>query len=107
VHTTFPNKAVDCFAAGLPVLTTEGGELPALLDEFQCGQIYQAGNVESFIDAVLHFCDTPAARKRMGDNARSLYEARFTVEKVYGEMIDCLEQMAYSGAGTRASRAAA
>jgi len=91
---SLPNKAIEYLSGGLPVLTSLGrGTLLDLLTEHDCGLSYggDAGNLAETIESL---ADDSGRRRRMADNARRLFDDRFTAQKVYDEMATYLEQIA-------------
>jgi glycosyltransferase involved in cell wall biosynthesis len=90
VPSALPNKLFEYFAAGLPVLASLQGEGAALLQQFDCGFIYKAGDPNSLLEALERLAQDEVHRRRMGANALALYEDRFTVGAVYPRMIELL-----------------
>ena len=80
-----PNKFFDYAKAGLPIVSSLGGESAALLGKYKCGATYRAGDASSLADAIgaAHRCE-PLASRRMCEaefDAASVYDAyvRFLV----------------------------
>lgn len=94
MKTTFPNKVIDYFSGGLPVLTTKGGELAFLLEQRQCGMTFEAGNVNNFVNAVIKMSDTPEKMKEMSVCVSKVFAMKFDAQKVYSKMINYLKEMA-------------
>ena len=91
---SLPNKVFEYFSGGLPVLSSLRGELDRIISENGCGLSYEAGDAEGLASAVLKLHGDPALRRRMGENARRLFEERFSAGRVYSSMIDHLERLA-------------
>ncbi len=97
VQTTLPNKVADYLSAGLPVLVTGSGEASEFVERHECGVTYQAGDVDSLVQAVLNLARDAELRKRMSAAARRVFRAQLDAERVYPEMIDYLQQLAAGG----------
>jgi glycosyltransferase involved in cell wall biosynthesis len=88
-----PNKPVEYWSFGLPVLSSLDGLLSEVLSENQCGVTYRNGDVEGFVRSFLEFYEN---RQRLADismNAIKFYEANHNAEKVYARMADYLEEI--------------
>lgn len=88
-----PNKPFEYFSAGLPVVSSLGGELGELLEETETGLEYRAGDAQGLIDRIVELRDDPDLYRRLSRNAKILFEARFTASKVYGDMVEYLESV--------------
>jgi len=77
----------EAMAWGLPVIAHEadGTELD-LVKDHESGRILELGTVESFIEALSWMEADPARTQGLGQAARELLEARFTVER-YAEAV--------------------
>jgi len=94
MHTALPNKAVACFSAGLPVLSSAGGEFASILERRRCGITYQPESVPDFVRAFERLrCDS-ALRRELSRNACRFYQEELDAERVYSRMIDFLGDVA-------------
>jgi len=89
-----PNKIIDAFSLGLPILCPLEGEVASLIEEYDVGLRYGPGTGRTLYDCIKILMDNPELQKRMSQNARALYEKRFSYEKVYGGLVKHLEKMA-------------
>ncbi|HET9949595.1 MAG TPA: glycosyltransferase [Longimicrobiales bacterium] len=92
-----PNKIVDAFALGLPVVTSLGGEVGSLIRTHGVGLRYGSG------ERPLHEClraliEDPELRARMASAARALYASAFDYRQAYGALTAHLEMLG-AGAG--------
>ena len=72
-----PNKLFDYARAGLPIVSSLGGESSALISRYRCGATYRAGDAASLADAIAAaLCCEPLASRRM-------CEAEFDAAKIY------------------------
>ncbi len=89
-----PNKPIEYFSAGLPVLTNLQGELAGLLQEHDCGMTYEGQNVDSLVAALSEMAASPARVRQLAQNARQLYDSTFTSDRVYRDMAAHLDRVA-------------
>ena len=90
---SLPNKPIEYMAGGLAVISSLQGELPQLLREYNCGITYPPGDSGELAAILEHLIAQPSLLKKMGRNARSLFERQFSVERIYPKMADYLEQI--------------
>lgn len=86
-----PNKPIEYLAGGLPVLSSITGELEDLLKENEVGFTYRNG-VE-FAERVKTLLQEREHLQIMNENAKRLFEERFSAQKVYGELCDFMEKV--------------
>ncbi len=93
---SIPNKAIEYFSAGLPVLTSlQRGVLLDLLREHKCGTTY--ADDAQLAELIRGYQGLPRELEQMSQNASALFADRFTAAKVYGAMADYLEDVAAAG----------
>lgn len=83
-------------AGGLPILLSIGGDARKIIESTESGIAYSGGNPQSFVSAI----DSLALddeRDRMSANSLRAYDAHYSAEKVYGEMIEYIEAIARQG----------
>ena len=76
-----PNKLFDYAKAGLPVVSSLGGETAALLGKYACGATYRAGDAASLAEAVRSAlgCEVLASRR--------MCEAEFSAAPIYDAFV--------------------
>jgi glycosyltransferase involved in cell wall biosynthesis len=67
-NTTIPNKLFDYMMAGKPVVVSNARPLKRIVEEEQCGWVFESGNPESLAGAVRKVLRDPAAAKEAGEN---------------------------------------
>jgi len=79
-----PNKFFDYAAAGLPIVSSLGGESAALLAQYRCGATYRSGDVDSLVVAIgkAVACGRGASRR--------LCEEVFDASKIYDEYVSAI-----------------
>lgn len=104
---SLPNKPFEYLSGGLPVVTSLKGELPRLLHEHQCGNVYQAGNGASLADAVVSLTHEKSSLDSAKSRARVLFEEHFQAESICGELADHLQQIRHAHLGNTLTMQAA
>jgi glycosyltransferase involved in cell wall biosynthesis len=103
-HATINNKAIVYLSAGLPIISSpDHGVLSSLLQEHQCGISYPYGNPNALFDLLVRLYNDREKLRMMSQNAISLFQERFTAEKVYTEMMAHLEMIAENAKKDKAS----
>jgi colanic acid biosynthesis glycosyl transferase WcaI len=92
-HTALPNKAVTFFAAGLPVVSTAGGELAGILASRGCGLTYACGSADDLLATLDKLRSEPETRRRLGRNARQFFDNELDADQVYPRLVRHLESV--------------
>lgn len=74
------NTVLEAMATGLPVIATEVGGNPDLVQPGVTGALVPAGQPEAIADQLAAYLDAPARRSREGAAARARAEAEFSME---------------------------
>ena len=86
-YENFPRSLVEAFACGLPVVASRLGAMAELVDDKRTGLLFEPGNGED-LKAKLRWAQAnPNAMRMMGCNARREYEAKYTPEINYRQLI--------------------
>jgi len=88
-----PNKVLDAFAHGLPVITTLSGELQSLIESEKVGFSCNQSTGRDLYCAMKFLLDNGDAQLLMSRRALALFERRFSFKKAYGELVLALERM--------------
>ena len=79
---SFPNAILEAMAMGKPVVATNVGGIPELVEEGQTGFLVPPRDPKAVADRVLSLCRDSARRLQMGRAARARVESTFTVHAV-------------------------
>jgi len=90
----FPNKAFAYLSAGLPVLSSTGGDLNRLLSDYDAGYYFGAGNHVQLASLIVKLLEEPGLQRKMAQNARRLFDERLDADKIYSSFVDHLEALA-------------
>lgn len=91
-----PNKVVDYFSLGLPVVTSLGGEVEGLIREWSAGIKYIDSVKDSLFEVLCHYYKNPDLVSLHSKNSRLLYESDFDGEKIYKNAVYLIEKMVKS-----------
>ena len=92
---SLPNKSIEYLAGGLPVLTSlTRGYLFDRFSEAGCIVPYPAGDPDVLAGVLEQLTLGEDRLRELSRNATTLFNREFRAEKVYGELVDYLEQLA-------------
>lgn len=83
----FPRTLVEAFASSLPVIASRLGSLPELVDDGVTGLLFHPGNAHDLAQKLQWAQQHPLEMALMGRNARARYEAEFTAERNYKQLM--------------------
>lgn len=76
------NTILEAMACGLPVIASNVGGNPELIDHEESGLLVESGAVSSFVDALQLYMDQPEFRTKMGAHAREKVLNRFSLKQM-------------------------
>lgn len=82
------NSILESMAAGLPVIATDGGGTPEIIDNEQSGFIVAPGNCEEAAAKLRHLYNDDELRNQIGTRAKSRIQEHFTLDSMTKEYID-------------------
>jgi glycosyltransferase involved in cell wall biosynthesis len=86
-YENFPRTLVEAFSCGLPVIASRLGAMAELVEDGCTGLLFEAGNATDLAAKMRWAQDNPGAMRRMGDNARAEYEAKYTPDRNYQQLM--------------------
>jgi glycosyltransferase involved in cell wall biosynthesis len=66
-----PLSLLECFAAGLPVVSSQVGGVPYLVEDQKTGLLFPAGDHQAMADCALRLLEEPGLAARLAGNARA------------------------------------
>ena len=82
---TFSNAALEAMATGLPVVLSDiGGASEMVVDGYN-GYLYPPGDVSVLTKKITFFLDNPDPRKKIGEQARTIVQEKFSFESMVNE----------------------
>lgn len=88
----FPVTLVEAFASSLPVIASRLGSMAELVDHGETGLLFEAGDANDLAAKITWAAEHPDEMRCMGENARRVYEAKYTPERNYELLMDTYEQ---------------
>lgn len=86
-----PRTIVEAFACGLPVIASRLGALIDIVRDGETGLLFNPGDPADLAAKMTWAAANPEQMKRMGQAARTEYEAKYTPERNYDLLIDIYE----------------
>lgn len=88
-----PNKVLDYLSYGKPILSPLKGEVYQLIQNDEVGLSYGQASDASLIDCINELITNSEKQKLLSNNARRLFENKFSYQFVYGKLVEHLEAM--------------
>ncbi len=89
-----PLVVIEAMAAACPVIATDVGGLPEMIEHHQSGLLVPSGDVEALTKNMLLLANNKALRQQIGQRSRSIARSRYGIERmvqdycdVYGSMV--------------------
>jgi glycosyltransferase involved in cell wall biosynthesis len=82
-HEVFPFSALESLAVGTPVIASDAGSLPYLIEDGQNGLIFEAGNSNDLREKVLSLANDPDKAVMLGRRGRRLVEHKYSPSAHY------------------------
>lgn len=86
-YENFPRTIVEAFATGLPVIASRIGALADLVRDGETGLLFEPGNPHDLAEKMTWALVNPGAMADMGRKALLQYEAEFTAERNYAQLM--------------------
>ena len=80
-YEAFGITLIEAMACGLPVLGSNSGGVPKVIEDTRTGLILTAGDVDAWRTAIASFAEEPETRQRFGAAGRERVERKFTWSK--------------------------
>ncbi|HDH31697.1 MAG TPA: glycosyltransferase family 1 protein [Candidatus Wolfebacteria bacterium] len=78
----FPITALEAMSSGIPLVATNVGGLPEIIEDGVSGLIINKEDSEELATAIIKLLDDPKKAEEMGKKGREIVEQKFTWEKV-------------------------
>jgi len=88
----FGRVTVEAMCAGLPVIGTNAGGTPDVLENEKTGFLYEAHDVKSFADRIKWLHDHPEKAREMGERGRVRAQRLFSIERCTGNISNVINE---------------
>jgi glycosyltransferase involved in cell wall biosynthesis len=92
-YETFGLAAVECFAAGTPVIASRIGVMNEIVTDGVTGLHFNPGDPDDLAAKVQWAWDHPIEMAEMGKNARLEYESKYTADRNYNVLMEIYQQV--------------
>ena len=103
-YENFPRVVVEAFAKGTPVIASDLGAMARVVDHGRTGLRFPPGDAVGLAAQVRRLLGDPSERLRMRGEARREYEAKYTAESNYRQLMAIYEQALRAVPDTRKAR---
>ena len=87
-----PLAVVEAMAAGLPVVATDAGGTGELVEPGRTGELGPRGDAQGLAVALGHVLGDPARAAELGAEGRKVAEARLSLERMVGSLVQLYEE---------------
>ena len=87
-YENFPYAILEAFALGKPVVASNIGGMPEMVEDGETGLLFEPGSVRDLSRAIRYLLDNPRRAEEMGRKARQRVESEFDAETHYEQIID-------------------
>jgi N-acetyl-alpha-D-glucosaminyl L-malate synthase BshA len=88
---SFGLVALEAMSAEVPVVASNAGGLPEVIDHGVTGYLHDSGHTAGFVSSVLRLLDNSALRRQMGRAGRRVARERFNIDEMVGRYIQVYE----------------
>lgn len=85
---TAPMSIAEAMASGLPVIATDVGGIPYMVENGKSGFIASVNNNDALSKAMKHLIENPDMRKQFGNRAREIAESRWQPDKIAKQTVE-------------------
>lgn len=82
---TFGMGILETMSMGLPVVSTNAGGVPEVVEDDTTGILKPVGDIEGIAEAVVGLSHDTSLRRRLGDHARERAESLFSADKIVAQ----------------------
>ncbi len=86
-YENFPLALVEAFACGLPVIASRMGAMAELIEDGRTGLLFEPSSAEDLAKKIVWAEANPEAMLAIGKHARNEYEAKYTSERNYQQLM--------------------
>jgi len=87
LYENLPLTIIEAFACGVPVLASNLGAMPEIVDDDRTGMLFPPGDAEQLARTVARAWERPGYMRLLGEQARREYEAKYTAAANYRQLL--------------------
>jgi len=87
-----PYSVLEAFALGKPVIGSDIGGIPELIDDGINGLLFETGNSQELSEKIAYLTSRPRLREQMGRNARKKVEEEYNPELYYERLMEIYQR---------------
>jgi glycosyltransferase involved in cell wall biosynthesis len=91
-YENLPFAVLEALSSGLPVVTTNVGGIPEMIEDGKNGFLVQPFNAKQLADRILYYLEHPAAASEMAFLARKTIEERFDWRLIVKKVLRVYEE---------------
>ena len=92
---SFPNKAFSYLEGGLPILSSENGDLHSLLEQYEAGYYFDISDPIQLANRILDLCRLDKeSYKKISENSKTLFRNHLRASEIYKQFADYVEDIA-------------
>ena len=80
-YETFPLTILEAYACSLPVIGSDVGAIPDLIEIGSTGLVFPAGAVQDLTNLLNQVLSAPETAEKMGRSAKQVVEQRYSINK--------------------------
>ena len=88
-----PNSVGEAMLLGVPVLASQAGGIPSLIQSGREGLLFEKGNVEQLADSIIQMWDEPVISAVYGDNAAKRARVTHDADKNYKRLLEIYDEI--------------
>jgi len=92
-----PMSILESFAFGKPVIGSNLGSIPELIEDGITGLLFEPKNVEELAEKIRHLYHHPLLAQKMGISARKKVEEKYSEEEYYTELLGLYDGLVKKG----------
>jgi glycosyltransferase involved in cell wall biosynthesis len=92
-YENFPMVSLEYFSGGKPIIASNLGGLPHIVEEGKTGMLYRPGDVDHLVEKIRCMLARPAQIAEMGKRGRELAETRYGPEESYSSLMNIFAQV--------------
>ena len=92
-YENFPVVALECYAASKPVIASNMGGLPYIVEDGKSGLLFEPHNADDLASKVRQLRSNPTLARSMGERGRHLVETKYGPQEGYDRLMKIFEKV--------------